>query len=125
MSLYYNRDGSVTMISDADPGITQTLPLGSTQAAVDAAYAAFLAANPAPQQTLYAPTDFIDLFTAAEQALIVAALPGNAPLFIWYSKMLAAPQIDVTSSDTVTAVNALAAAGLITQARAAEILGSG
>lgn len=123
MSLHYNRDGSITMASDADAGVTQVLPPGTDAATVTAAYAAFAAANPPPRQALMAPLDFVDLFTTAEQAAIVAALPGSAPLFVWYTKMLAASQVDVTAADTIAGVEALATAGLITAPRAAAVLG--
>jgi hypothetical protein len=123
LSLSYQRDGSVVMHSDGNPAVTQTVPAGSTQAQVDAAYAVFLAANPPPPRTVFTPAQFIDLFTATEQAGIVAALPASPALFIWYSKMLTATAIDVTDAGTVAAVNALAAAGVITKARAAEIFG--
>jgi hypothetical protein len=123
LTLNYQRDGSVIIRSDGNPAVTQTVPAGSTQAQVDAAHAAFLAANPPPPRTKFSPAQFIDLFTAAEQAAIVTALPASPALFIWYSKMLTATAIDVTKADTVAAVNALAAAGVITKARAAAIVG--
>jgi hypothetical protein len=123
LSLSYQRDGSVVMHSDGNPAVTQTVPAGSTQAQVDAAYAAFRAANPPPPRIKFTPAQFIDLLTAPEQAAIVAALPASPALFIWYSKMLAATAIDVTDADTIAAVNALAAAGVITKARAAGIFG--
>jgi outer membrane protein assembly factor BamD (BamD/ComL family) len=123
MALYYQRDGSVVMTADGKPAAAQTVPAGATQAQVDAAYAAFLAANPPPLQTVFTPEQFISLFTTAEQAAIVAALPASPALFVWYSKMLTATTIDVTKADTVAAVNALAAVGVITTARAAAIVG--
>jgi hypothetical protein len=83
--------------------------------------AAFFSQYPPPKPTQYAAADFINLFTDVEQQAIVAALPGNPALFIWYTKMLAAGVIDVTDPVTVAGLNALVAAGLLTQARAGEI----
>jgi hypothetical protein len=121
MSLHYNRDGSVTMMSDTDRAASERLPAGRTQDEVNAAYATFKVAHPPPPRTIYEPGAFIDLFTASEQAGMAAALPTHPALFVWYSKMLSAAQVDVTAADTVAGLGALAAAGVITPARAAQI----
>jgi hypothetical protein len=60
LSLNYQRDGSVVMRADSNPAVTQTVSAGSTQAQVDAAYAAFLAANPPPPRTVFTPSQFIN-----------------------------------------------------------------
>jgi hypothetical protein len=121
MSIHYQRDGSIVLQSDADPLVTQTIPAGTAPDQVSGDIAAFFSQYPPPKPTQYAAADFINLFTDAEQQAIVAALPGNPALFIWYTKMLAAAVIDVTDPVTVAGINALVTGGLLTPARASQI----
>jgi hypothetical protein len=121
MSLHYERDGSVTLQSDADWRVTHRIAPGATNAEVDAAYATFLVSNPRQRQQIYTSLDFINLFTQLEQLALAATLQQNPALFVWFTKMLAAASVDATAPETVAAVSALATAGVITQTRAREI----
>jgi hypothetical protein len=80
-------------------------------------------AEPAIAPRRYSPLEFMDLFTDEEQLAIVrAATPENAPIKLWYDRMLAAEWITTSDERTAAGVNALVTAGLLTADRAAEIL---
>jgi hypothetical protein len=101
-------------------------PAGMTAVPLAQALANGAIYRAAPPPTTFAPLDFINLFTTAEQQAIVAALPASPALFVWYSKLMAANEVDLANPDTIAGVNALAGAGLLTTQRAAAILsGSG
>lgn len=65
---------------------------------------------------------FMDRFTLEEMAGIYTAAKTNVVVEIFLDKMKLAEFIDVADANTIAGVNALASAGLLTEARAAEIL---
>jgi hypothetical protein len=77
----------------------------------------------APVKTVYTHAEFIALFTTAELTAISAAIATTPALFIWYTTMIISPSVDVTNLQAIAGINALVAAGLLTKARAAAILG--
>ena len=66
--------------------------------------------------------EFMSLLTATEQAAIAQAGQGNAMVFLWLLKLAGAMYVDLGDPATVAGVDALAAAGLLTSARATAIL---
>lgn len=77
----YNADGSVTLVSDVTPSITQMLAKGSTQAQVDAAAATFFAANPGPvPQSVSAFQAKAALLNAGLMTQVTTAVNAASPL---------------------------------------------
>ena len=66
--------------------------------------------------------EFMGLLTSAEQAAIAQAGQGNAMVFLWLLKLAGAMYVDLGDPATVAGVDALAATGLLTSARATAIL---
>lgn len=65
---------------------------------------------------------FMDRFTEAEQLAIVTATMSVPQVKLWYDRMLCAEEIVYKDARTLAGLQALVAAGLITQARMDEIL---
>jgi hypothetical protein len=116
----YHSDGSATFISDTNPAITQ-IAVGAP-AQIATAYAAFLVANPPPKLVRQTPSDFLNLFTGAEQQTIAGGLATHPALFAWYLRMLVSGEVDVTAPGTIAGINGLVTAGLLSAARGATIL---
>ena len=75
---------------------------------------------PAPRWT---PLQFIERFTEAEQIAIVTAAQSSPALRLWYDKAMASQEVVSDDPRTVAGMDALVAAGLISEARKAEVLG--
>ncbi len=113
----FSTDG--TTDTYAGGGITVSFPAG----AGSQARALNTFNSMAPPGAIATPTpitidaaDFIARLTPAEQAAIVAADP------LWAVKVAAAGTINVTDPVVIANANAAVAAGLLTAARAAQIL---
>lgn len=92
---------------------------------VDGFAVRFTAPPPAPSpRRIGTFREFMDLFTAEEQKAIAAAAMGNVDLKLWYDRAMGGPSLDLESPDTVAGLSALVGAGLLTQARAAEVAGA-
>ena len=65
---------------------------------------------------------FMERFTLEEMAGIYTAAKTNVVVEIFLDKMKLAEFVDITDANTIAGVNALTSAGLLTEARAAEIL---
>ncbi|MGB4064260.1 MAG: hypothetical protein WBK19_10585 [Azonexus sp.] len=65
---------------------------------------------------------FMDRFTEVEQLAIVTATMSVAQVKLWYDRMLCAEEIVYKDARTLAGLQALVAAGLITQARMDEVL---
>lgn len=74
-----------------------------------------------PVERRYTPLQFMELFTDAEQLAIVTATLANPAVKLWYDKMLAAQQINLSDARVTAGLAALVAAGLISQERVAEL----
>ena len=82
--------------------------------------------QPAPiAPTTIGPYDFIQRFTPAEQEAIQKAAQGNWQIQLWMTQLAASGAVDVTSATLQTGLAALEAAGLLTSARAAQIVSLG
>ena len=66
--------------------------------------------------------EYMNRFTDAELAGIYTAAKAVIQIEIWLEKFKLATEIDLTDSRTIAGVQALEAAGLIGEGRAAEIL---
>lgn len=114
----------------------------------DATYAALMTAQQAGQQitpdtngnpiasvraipdpvpvTQVTPLQFYALFTNAEETAIYqaayASAATNPALVIWLNKVSASTVISLTDPNTIANINALVTAGLLTAARAAQVL---
>lgn len=75
-----------------------------------------------PPRNALTRVEFLSRFTDAEQAAILAAYDTNAALRAWVERWRAAETIVVTDPHTIAGVQALEAAGLIAEGRAAAIL---
>lgn len=66
--------------------------------------------------------EYLDLFTEAEQLAVVGATMAVPQVKLWYDKMLAAGYVTSADPRTEGGLAALVGAGLLTEARKAEIL---
>lgn len=82
------------------------------------------AADPVPEvEITIEPLAFIERFTMQEQIAIVTAGLSNVPLQLWLTKAVGASSgIVLNGSRTLAGMQALVAAGLITEQRKNEIL---
>lgn len=74
----------------------------------------------APSSTT--PLQFFERFTDAEQLAIVAATMSNPTVKLWYDKLLAGREVFFADPRLSSGLNSLVAAGLLTEARKAEVL---
>ena len=79
------------------------------------------------RQSIVVPTTvatlaFMQRLTVAERQAIIMAARSNAAIQDWRDMVLAVAQVDVTDPLTIGGMNGMAAAGLLTAARAAQIL---
>lgn len=66
--------------------------------------------------------EFMDRFTDPEMVAIYTAAASQPMVNVWVKKLEATAEISLTSHRTIDGLNALEAAGLIAEGRAAEIL---
>jgi len=92
-------------------------------------YAAMVASNvaigayvPPALSPILSPLQFISRFTDAEQLALAQAAMMQAPIKLWYDKLLAAEFIDLTDVRVTSGVDAMVSAGLVTSDRAAAVL---
>ena len=78
-------------------------------------------ANAPSQPVTMSSLAFMALFTQAEETAIATAALANVAVFVWWSKMLGATSITLSNPEAIGGVNALVAAGLLTQARATQV----
>ena len=77
---------------------------------------------PPPPPKQFTSLEYLDLFTDDEQIAVVSATMAVPQVKLWYDKMLAAGFITVADPRTEGGLAALVGAGLLTEARKAEIL---
>ncbi len=127
MTAYVVLDGSGNIVgmfaNPQDPaqiaGYAELPDSDSRIAAFEAAAAAKLAAivNPPPLLNFQ---QFVALFTAAEQAALLNSTDTQARLFVLFAANATAIQLN--SQEVIQGVNYVAALGIITSARAQQIL---
>ncbi len=76
----------------------------------------------APAAPKLTSLQFLGLLTAAEQQAIMTAGLANASVMLWLLKVTGATFVDLGDPTTIAGVDAIAAVGLLTSARAAAIL---
>ena len=76
---------------------------------------------PAPPKQ-FTSLEFLDLFTEDEQLAVATAAMQSAQVKLWYDRTLAASLITLADPRTEAGLQALAGAGLLTQARKDEIV---
>ncbi len=76
----------------------------------------------APASPKLTSLQFMALLTTAEQNAIATAAQSNAAVLVWLLKISGATYVDLGDPSTIGGVDAMSAAGLLTAARAAEIL---
>ena len=85
--------------------------------------AVFVAPAPVvPPPVTLTPLQFMGLLTAAEETAIATAALQNASVLLWLVKTSGASYVSLGDQATIAGVNAMVAAGLLTAARAAQIL---
>ena len=72
--------------------------------------------------TTVTPLQYVERFTDAEQLAIVTATMNNPVIKLWYDKLMAASEVVFSDPRLSAGMDAMVAAGLITQARSEEIL---
>lgn len=77
-----------------------------------------------PEITKFTPLEFLDRFTEQEQLAVVEATMTSAPVKLWYDRLLAASFVDLNDDRTPAGLEALVSAGLITEMRMHEVLGT-
>lgn len=90
--IYYHRDGTVTDVDVPE------------------------------EPTRLTPIEFMDRMSVARQVEIMQAAQANPMVLLWIMKLTGASYVDVTAQDTIDGVNALQAAGLLTEVEAAALL---
>jgi hypothetical protein len=98
-------------------GVSVAVPEGTPAASALSTLAAMAPWAPlAETATLIDPLAFIGRLTQAEQAAIMGVRP------LWGLQLARMPIVDVTDPTLVADIGAAVAAGLLTQARAAQVL---
>lgn len=85
----------------------------------------YTAPTPAPaptHRTRLTRLEFRNLFTQAEKQALYTAAQSSVDVQIYLDDVNAAQYIETTDQTTIDGLNALATAGILTQARADEIL---
>ena len=77
---------------------------------------------PPPPPKQFTSLEYLDLFTESEQLAVVSATMAVPQVKLWYDKMLAAGYVTAADPRTEGGLAALVGAGLLTEARKAEIL---
>jgi propanediol dehydratase large subunit len=91
--------------------------------AEQAAKAVEAAAEPAkPTQRPITKLAFMERFTDEELAAIYAAAKTDVRVEVWLDKLKLASEVDLNDPRTIAGVQALAAAGLLSEARVQEVL---
>lgn len=75
-----------------------------------------------PPQTVFTALEFLEEFSEDEQLAVAERTLTSAPIKLWYDKLLAAGYVDLNDPRIDAGLSALVTAGLITEARKAEIL---
>lgn len=68
--------------------------------------------------------EFMELFTEQEALAIVSATQTNAAIKVWYDKAMGGATFSLDNAQVAVGFSALVAAGLLSQARADEIMGA-
>lgn len=71
---------------------------------------------------IFTSLDFMGLFTASEQHAIADAARTNTQLFLWFMSAMGAASISLGDPRTLGGIEALAAAGLLSPERKAQVL---
>lgn len=114
--------GQYPAVQALESGIGLVLPLGVVDM-LDAEKAAAVAAPgyaPPSKLTRY---EFISRFTPAERAAIMSAAKVSAEIEVFLFDLQMVPDVQLDSPQTIYAINALEAHGLIAAGRASQILG--
>jgi hypothetical protein len=75
-----------------------------------------------PARRIGAFREFMDLFSDAEQLLIISATQVNVSIKRWYDKAVGGSSFSLDHSQTEEGLTALVAAGLLTQKRKSMVL---
>jgi len=79
---------------------------------------------PSPPPTSLTPLQFIDRLSEAEQLALATAAMTQAPIKIWYDKLLAADTLTLDDPRLAAGLQAMVAAGLLTPSRALDLVGA-
>lgn len=75
-----------------------------------------------PPKTKFTPLEYLDRFTDTEEDAVIVAADQNVQIKKFYNRLLAATFVDLDDPRTTAGLNALVAAGILTEARKDEIL---
>lgn len=119
MSYFKSPDNK---LHDIDPDFAFLLPVGSVPISDEEAQAIIDAMQQHSGPRTCSPLDFIERFTDEEQLAVVTAAMQFPALRLWYDKLMAAQQVVEGAPRLVDGMQALVAAGLLTQQRCDEVL---
>lgn len=126
MALYQLTASGTAILRETDGAFIPIAPGNLDYQAYLAWVAAGNIADPAPAAaaapTLLTPLAFMARLTAAEQTAIATAGQSNASVLLFLLEVAGASYVSATDPRTIAGVNAIVAAGLLTAARAAQIL---
>ncbi len=115
------HDGKTIIMLDELSGFTETnqsIFEASTKAECDAEAARLgleMADPPASGVSVLSSLQFMERFSLQTQLAVVAATKVNDEIKLWYDKMLAADEINLSDQRTIDGVNAMVAAGIISR----------
>lgn len=124
--LHRRPDGSfVALVRGLPYHVVQSDPLFAAVAAA----AAGLSLPPEPEPIsvdtpprALTPREFMDRLSQVRQAEITAAAMASPALLLWLIRLSSAVEVDPAHPETIAGVNALRAAGAITQVEAGALL---
>jgi hypothetical protein len=115
------HDGNTILFFEETAGYTETkytIFESSIKAACEAKIKE-LGLNPLDPTTsgvaILSSLQFMERFSLQTQLAVVAATKQNDVVKLWYDKMLAADQIDLTDQRTIEGVNAMVSLGIISE----------
>jgi hypothetical protein len=119
-----NADGSVTRASDGAviPNDPRNADWRDYQVWLGAGSTPDPAPAPVTPKAPPTPRQWLERLAPATESTIFAAAMGNAAILQWLFKAAGNPTIDVTAAETISGVEAMAAAGLITAQDQATLL---
>jgi hypothetical protein len=115
MKYYKNSSGDVYAF-ESDGSQDAYIPAGTVPMTPEEVQS-HIAPAPKPAKTQFAPLEFLDRFTEAEQLATATAAMSNPIINLWYYRMMAATYVDLIDPRVEAGIDALIAAGLLAPSR--------
>jgi hypothetical protein len=120
-----------TLVGEDDPALAAFVDAGKSPtswprdeagAETGAALWAVLAPYGLGPKRAFTWPEFMDLFTAEEQAAIAAAAMQSVPIKLWYDRACGAGTISLDSGKVIAGIGVLVGSGLLSEDRAEAVL---